>query len=129
MAIRRRLTLGVAGVLVATPVRLAVLVLMVRDRLAQALFGVMPQLAGTCGLSGWGAGAGEAGAVDGGTIGKGCCDGGGTTTGTGAVTHGGVAETVFLTMPAGHDVAPWPSGMTTLPLAWDGSTEGALRPV
>src|SRR5690242_8517366 len=88
----------------------------------------MPQLAGTCGLSCWGGCAGVAGVVAGGTLGAGC-EGGATVGGIGPGTQGGVADTGFFCMPAGQDVAPAPSGVTILPLAWDGTTCGALRPV
>jgi hypothetical protein len=33
------------------------------------------------------------------------------------------------TVPAGQEVAPWPSGTTALPSACEGTTAGALRPV
>src|SRR5438046_6245812 len=87
-------------------------------RRTQALFGLMPQLAGT-GFSCWGGLAGLAGCAGcgAGPVGAGCCGVDGTA------TQGGVAETLFFTVPAGQEVAPAPSGATTLPLAWLGTTE------
>src|SRR5205085_558701 len=113
MTTRRRLTVGM---LLAVS-RIGKL------ELTQALFGVMPQLAGT-GFSCWGGLAGWAGCAGcgGGVAGAGCCGV------LGKATQAGVADTEFRMVPMGQEVAPWPSGATTLPLAWLGTTEVDLRP-